>query len=256
MNKLTIITINLNNLEGLERTYNSVTSQTFKEFEYIIIDGGSDDGSLELIKSNSKKIDYWISEPDTGIYNAMNKGIKKANGEYLLFLNSGDEFYNSNVLKENIHQLHKEDIVYFNLCQSDDTQKNICSYPENLDYRTFIEGSIGHPSTFIKKSLFDKYGFYDESFKIVSDWKFFFELIINYKVSSRKVDKVLSVFYKDGISNLNSELLKKERNIVLEFDFKNFKRLYYLELFLNNLKKSKAIKVLNYLGFLKSVQKV
>ena len=94
-NKLSIITINYNNLEGLKRTVESVINQTSKEFEYIVIDGGSNDGSGAYIESKSEHIDYWVSEPDKGIYNAMNKGIAKASGEYLLFLNSGDHLFSN-----------------------------------------------------------------------------------------------------------------------------------------------------------------
>ena len=95
---ISIITINFNDKIGLQRTFDSVFAQDFNDFEYIVIDGGSNDGSKELIEENTDKISYWISEPDKGIYNAMNKGIKVANGEYLLFLNSGDKFYNKKSL--------------------------------------------------------------------------------------------------------------------------------------------------------------
>ena len=90
MPKLSIITINLNNAEGLRKTIPSVISQTYCDFEYIVIDGGSTDGSVDVIKKYADKLSYWVSEPDAGIYNAMNKGIRKAGGEYCQFLNSGD----------------------------------------------------------------------------------------------------------------------------------------------------------------------
>ena len=96
---LTIITVNLNNYIGLSKTVESVIGQTFKDFEFIVIDGGSNDGSIEVIKKFARNINYWISESDKGIYNAMNKGIQKAQGQYSLFLNSGDSLYNSGVLQ-------------------------------------------------------------------------------------------------------------------------------------------------------------
>ena len=99
MPQLSIITINYNNLAGLQKTFESVFNQTFQDFEYIVIDGGSTDGSKELIEQYHDKIDYWVSEPDSGIYNAMNKGIVRANGEYLQFLNSGDSLLGENILK-------------------------------------------------------------------------------------------------------------------------------------------------------------
>ena len=97
--KYSIITVNYNNKEGLRKTIESVISQTFRDFEYIVIDGGSSDGSAELLKEYSDKITYWVSEPDKGIYNGMNKGIAKATGDYLNFMNSGDCFYDQQVLK-------------------------------------------------------------------------------------------------------------------------------------------------------------
>ena len=110
--KLSIITVNLNNMEGLQKTCDSIISQTFKNFEWIVIDGGSADGSKELIEEYGSNISYWVSEPDKGIYNAMNKGIKVAKGEYLYFLNSGDYLFDSNALSDVFLDNPKEDIVY------------------------------------------------------------------------------------------------------------------------------------------------
>ena len=96
---LSIITINYNDKEGLARTMNSVLSQTYTDFEYIVIDGGSNDGSKTIIEQHQDQLGYWVSEPDSGIYNAMNKGIAKANGEYILFLNSGDVLIDDTIIK-------------------------------------------------------------------------------------------------------------------------------------------------------------
>ena len=96
--KLSIITINFNNKAGLERTITSVFQQDFKDFEFIVIDGGSTDGGKELIESNKQHFSYWVSEADKGIYNAMNKGIKMSKGKYVAFLNSDDWFNNNTLL--------------------------------------------------------------------------------------------------------------------------------------------------------------
>lgn len=109
--KLSIITINLNNKNGLSETISSVIAQTFTDYEYIIIDGQSTDGSLEVIKQNANHINQWISENDHGIYNAMNKGLNLAKGEYCLFLNSGDSLYDSDVLQVLFSQSFTEDII-------------------------------------------------------------------------------------------------------------------------------------------------
>ena len=100
MPKITIITIVFNNREGFIKTLNSVVSQTYKNKEYLVIDGGSTDGTLDVIKHNSNFIDYWVSEKDRGIYDAMNKGLAKANGEWVIFMNSGDVFSESDVLSK------------------------------------------------------------------------------------------------------------------------------------------------------------
>jgi glycosyltransferase involved in cell wall biosynthesis len=113
--KISIITINYNNREGLERTFDSVFSQNYTNFEYIVIDGASNDGSKELIDQFSDKITFWVSEPDKGIYNAMNKGIDQVNGEYVFFLNSGDVFLDSNSLEKVSEELHTDDIISFNI---------------------------------------------------------------------------------------------------------------------------------------------
>ena len=110
MKTFSIITINYNNKDGLLKTIESVLCQTYKDFEFIVIDGGSTDGSREIIEKYAGHIDYWVSEPDKGIYNAMNKGIKVAHGDYLNFMNSGDYFYNENVLNDTLAYLN-DDIV-------------------------------------------------------------------------------------------------------------------------------------------------
>ena len=118
--KLSIITINFNNRNGLEKTIESVTSQTCKDFEWIIIDGGSTDGSRELVEKKQKYITYWCSEPDSGIYNAMNKGIKKAKGDYCFFLNSGDRLHDKDVMMNVLGELDGTDFVSGNVwCVND-----------------------------------------------------------------------------------------------------------------------------------------
>lgn len=217
---VSIITINRNNLVGLQRTIASVLGQTWKEFEYIVIDGDSSDGSAEFIRTKDSLIDKWISEPDTGIYNAMNKGIKMASGEYLLFLNSGDELYSSNILEQNKDDIKEVDLVYFNIQMISDDKAYIHKYPDKLNFEFFQRSALGHPVTFIKKTLFDDIGYYDESLKIVSDWKFFITAVVYKKCSYKKIDRVFSKFYKDGISSIYKDLCDEERALVLEEEFK------------------------------------
>jgi glycosyltransferase involved in cell wall biosynthesis len=253
---ISIITINYNNLEGLKKTIQSVTKQTWQKFEYIVIDGGSTDGSAEYIKSQSDKIDYWVSEPDKGIYNAMNKGIVQAKGEYLLFLNSGDHLFNNNVLENSNQFLAENDLIYFNLNFVDGAESWIHRYPERLFFSYFVLDTLPHPATFIKRKLFDINGFYHEGFKIVSDWKFFLESICRHNCSYNRIDKTLSTYYLDGISSKseNFKLIFEERQLVLKAGFSAFlddiDKLNKLEKTVKNIKKSRKIKLLIKLGLL------
>lgn len=256
MSKLSIITINYNNLDGLKRTVKSVVNQTWQEFEYIIIDGGSTDGSLDYIESQDEYIDYWVSEPDKGIYNAMNKGIVKATGEYLLFLNSGDCFFADEVLTQNNKFLIEKDLIYFNVEIVNNTSSEIIVYPEKLNFSLFYLRTLCHQSTFIKKALFDELGFYDEDLKIVSDWKFFILALFKYNCSYRKVNDILVKFYMDGISSNNIKLANEERQKVLNDYFPEYLRLFELERFLKDIKKSKTIRFIKKFGLLKFVDRI
>ncbi len=169
MPKLSIITVNLNNAVGLEKTIRSVISQTFSDYEYIIIDGGSTDGSVEVIKKYADKITYWVSEPDKGIYNAMNKGIKVAKGEWLYFLNSGDRLYDDSVLEKIFSSnIEKYDFVYGNVKRI--PSNNV--YAGEFTYEKLLNQNIAHQSVFQKKKLFKEIGKYDEKYKIAADYAF------------------------------------------------------------------------------------
>ncbi len=221
--KLSIITINYNNLIGLQKTIESVTDQTWQEFEYIVIDGGSTDGSATYLESQTNKITYWVSESDKGIYNAMNKGIAKATGEYLLFLNSGDHLYQESVLEKNKHHLETYDLITFDLKVIGDNMQKSINFPKKLRFLDLYLSSfcsLLHPTTFIKKELLITVGLYDEKYKVVSDWKFFMIALFKFQCTYKKVDIFLSVFYLGGISSGKENQV--ERNKVLEEEFKFF----------------------------------
>ncbi len=167
--KFSIITINYNNKEGLRKTIESVVGQSFRDFEYIIIDGGSTDGSIEVIKEHAGKVDYWVSEPDKGIYHAVNKGVLQAHGEYLNFMNSGDEFYNNGVLQEVAPSLDS-DLVVGKIVHGTEVWG---FHKEDITLMDLIRGSVLHLASFFRKELFDE-NRYDESYKIVSDGNFIF----------------------------------------------------------------------------------
>ena len=213
--ELSVITINLNNRAGLQKTGKSVLSQTWKEFEWIIIDGGSVDGSRELIEENASRISFWCSEPDAGIYGAMNKGAAKATGEYLLFLNSGDVFLDDTVL-ERVHSigLHS-DIVSGQMVRMDNGEL-LREYDEDILMQLF-NGTINHQATFIRKELFDKIK-YDESLRIVADWKFWLEAIVIRQCSFETLNLLVAKQDVMGISlsDQHKELHLAERKQVLE----------------------------------------
>lgn len=197
--RISIITINFNNREGLKKTIESVVNQTYINIQYIVIDGGSTDGSVDVIKAYADKIDYWVSEPDKGIYNAMNKGVDVAKGEYCLFLNSGDYLHTSGTI---------EDVVETNLC--DDVIMGLVKYVPSgrigytdikapISLLDFYKGSpIPHPTAFIRKELLLKHC-YDENLKIVSDWKFFLQCIIIDQCSYKILDFVITDFLEGGV---------------------------------------------------------
>lgn len=230
---ISIITINYNNLEGLKRTVESVVTQTWQEFEYIIIDGGSTDGSAAYIESQSKNIDYWLSEPDSGIYNAMNKGIKVAKGEYLLFLNSGDTFYNSKVFENVALQISNEYGIYYGDVQRifKNDYKIIKSYDETLTFSFFIDSAIAHQSAFIKKRLFSEIFYYSEDYKILADWEFLICAICKHNIPYKHLGLIISNYDMNGISSQpqNKLIMKEEREKCYKKHFPLFSE-DYLEL--------------------------
>lgn len=211
---LSIITVNLNNAEGLEYSLKSVIEQSYRDFEIILVDGGSTDGSLEIINKYSQRIKYWVSEPDSGIYNAMNKAITQSSGKYCYFLNSGEVLYDRNVF-ENFFKLKPvEPILLGNVIMVYKNVVRLEKYPR-LPFSLFYTGSVCHQAAFISKELFNSYGLYDEKLKIVSDWKFFLKTIVLNNVPVSYYD--INVAYHDlyGISITNEKLFLEEREQVL-----------------------------------------
>lgn len=227
MPKLSIITINYNNASGLQRTVESVISQRYSDMEYIVVDGGSIDDSVAVIKKHESSIDKWVSEKDNGIYNALNKGIQMATGDYLLFLNSGDHFYNSDVLNANEHHIKEKDLIAFDIHLLGLGHDYIHTHPNELLFSFLFEETFAHQSVFVKRNLFNKFGLYDETLKIVADWKFFIHAIAS-GCSYKSVHEVLSVFYFDGISSTaeGTFLRRKERESILKSDFSIFYKDY------------------------------
>lgn len=222
--KLSIITINRNNAAGLEKTMKSVATQTFKEFEYIVIDGASTDGSDVVIKKLEHNFAHvkWVSEPDFGIYNAMNKGVRMASGDYIQILNSGDCLAADDVIEKMIAALQKDSrpsILYGNMIKcfpNGHRMVDKCFAGQEITMLGMYTGTLNHDPAYIRRDLFEKYGCYDENLKIVSDWKWFVQAIILGGEKPQYVNLNVTLYDMTGISETNKELDKAERKQVLE----------------------------------------
>lgn len=216
--KVSIITINLNNKLGLHRTLESVKVQTNVDYEHIVVDGGSSDGSVDTLSAFRNDRLKWISERDSGLYHAMNKGIAKATGDYLLFLNSGDYLVAPSVL-ENLLNGEKGDIdlLYGDLERSfPDGTEDIVTMPDFITVETMMTWTLCHPVTLIHRRLFEDYGLYDERIKIVADWAFFLKVIVLGDASQKHKNVTVAKFMMDGMSSLpeNQEKIFNEREWV------------------------------------------
>ncbi len=207
---LSIITINYNDATGLERTMASVLEQSYTDFEYIVIDGDSDDGSVDAVKKHEDKLAYWVSEKDTGIYNAMNKGIAVANGEFLLFLNGGDLLNKTSAVEDFIsHPSFRGDIIYGDY-KFENGEK---IYPDELYPAYFMKTSLPHQSTFFRKNVFEQLGNYDESYRMGGDRDFFIKAYLSNLFDFVHVPYFLTFFNLDGISNhKDQQKYKKEED--------------------------------------------
>lgn len=243
---LSIITITYNNLAGLRKTSDSVLSQTSTDFEWIIIDGAGTDGTKEyldaLAENNADRADLQtcklanlqiVSEPDSGIYNAMNKGIRLAQGEYIQILNAGDCLAAPDVTERMLNALAQYsgmqpadtqgkqpvDILYGNMLKVDAHGKliNKSGYTE-YSLRQFYSSTLNHDCAYIRRMLFsaDQYGLYDENLRIVSDWKWYLQAIGLGNVRPVYVDIDVTLFDGGGISETNLALRSQERRRVLE----------------------------------------
>ncbi len=229
--KFSIITVVYNDVENIEETIKSVLNQTYKDFEYIIIDGKSDDGTVEKIKKHEKEIDYWVSEKDGGIYDAMNKGIRKSKGELLFFLNSNDFFYNNKVL-ENVSKQYfknKEGGIFYGrvFFRFNNSLKEDGISPQRKANKTLPLGySLYHQAAFFDKKVFEKIGVFDTRFIIAGDHDFFCRAFVN-NVKFIYIDDVISVF-TDGGRGSNQSLVYKENSEITKKYFGKVAFLRYI----------------------------
>jgi glycosyltransferase involved in cell wall biosynthesis len=222
--RISIITVNRNNKAGLEKTLESVLSQTRPPFEYIVIDGDSTDGSVALLERNSKSLTCWRSEKDSGIYEAMNKGIKAATGDYCIFLNSGDWLLSERVLETLDPLIDGDyDVYYSDHWVSDGAKKWKCHLPKSVDVNYFAFLSISHPNAVIRRQLLVDCGYYNEKFRISSDWLFFLDAIYTKKARFKYMETTIACFFHKGISGASgaADIISREKRDGVELVFKD-----------------------------------
>lgn len=240
--KISVITVVYNDKDGLEKTINSVLSQTYSSIEYIIIDGGSSDGTIDVIKKNEDKIGKWISEPDNGIYDAMNKGIRMATGEWLNFMNAGDIFIHPNVLSKifSVEIPMGKSFIY------SDVEKVLMGEQSKRLYHTDRErGFVHHQSSIYKRELHETYGYYLTS-RPYSVYDMFFFMSIPAKLFY-KTHETIAQISSGGVSDQGYWMLEKSEAAKVMFGVKSFNSAFCTVLTIKLRKKAKnIIKILQH----------
>lgn len=206
-----VVTVCRNEREKIRTTCESICGQSYRDFEWIVIDGASTDETLDVLREYEDQMAVLISEPDAGIYNAMNKGIKRASGEYVVFMNGGDYFSGNDVLQF-VADAPEAGILYGDLL-FDGPEPSIAQFPDRLPPSYLLNNMLPHQASFIRRELFERYGGYDESFKIAGDYDLFARLLEIHRVSCFHVPYTLAVFNGEGISkDLRYRALRKQEN--------------------------------------------
>jgi len=210
---VSIVTVVYNGEKTINRTIQSVLNQTYPNIEYIIVDGASSDGTVEIIKSYALKISRWISEKDEGIYDAMNKGVKMCNGEIIGIINA-DDYYEPDAVENIISVFKKGLFIYHGNLRNIDEKNNIFISKAPQTVHKLKRGMvINHPATFVNKEVYDKLGLFSTKFRIAGDWNFILNAYLN-NVTFISVDKILANFSLGGVSGSISTKYLKELNEV------------------------------------------
>jgi glycosyltransferase involved in cell wall biosynthesis len=205
---VSVITVVLNGVDHIERTITSVINQTYKNIEYIVIDGGSSDGTQAAIKKHENQLSFWMSESDHGIYDAMNKGINVATGDWLFFLGSDDALFAEATIEEVAHSLKNDlSLVFGNIVYQD--QRVIKS---RLNVFTLLHNTVHHQSAFYNRDLFRTWR-YDASFKLISDFELNLKIYLH-KMGYHYIDKIICTCDHRGQSRANQALAYQETNLI------------------------------------------
>ena len=237
--KISIITACLNVEDTIEKTFLSVLNQTYIDWEIVVIDGVSTDGTLEIIEQYKENISYFVSEPDTGIYNAMNKGIKASNGDFILFLNANDTLHSIDILEKVANTLIENPEVKYlfgdvNYISEDCNKGEVQKYNQVKNDIFFVNQNICHQSIFYHKSLFAQLGNYSEDYKVYADWEFNIKCLVQNKTAAIYLPLTISDFQLGGLSANKSfsKLYKKEKAMVAKRNFKKYFVLAQINTFL------------------------
>lgn len=227
---ITVVTVVYNGAATLEQTIQSVVSQTYDNVEYIIIDGASTDATLDIIKKYEDKIDYWQSEADKGIYDAMNKGIGLASGEYIALLNSGD-WYENNTIETIVesYKQHSETDIFYALMRVLSEEKKEVLWVYGYGHKVLDSFMISHPTSFVRKCIYEKYK-YNLNYKSAADYDLFLTLY-QQGCSFYFVEKILANYLLGGMSDSftgkKESVLVQYRHKTISFSTFIFKYLYF-----------------------------
>lgn len=227
---ITVITVCYNAEDSVDKTIKSIINQNNDSIEYIIIDGGSNDNTVKIIKKYESKYHFrFISEKDNGIYDAMNKGINMATGEYIFFLNCGDKFVDNCVIDDVIYEIknNKPDILYGNILEEKNNKMDKLSYKKfKLDKKSFCKGNmICHQTIFIKNEILKKYKF-NIKYKICAD-KDLIITLYKHKFEFKHFDRIISVYDRNGISSTNITQLKNETKEILFRQYPIYSKIFF-----------------------------
>lgn len=214
--KISIITVCYNAESTLEATIQSVINQKYDNKEFIIIDGKSNDKTVDIIKKYEDNIDFWVSEQDSGIPDALNKGIRRATGEWLYFLSSDDLFFDDKVLERIFigRNLDDSNIIYGSVWFLLGKRK----YDGEFDPQKILKQDICHQAQFFKRSIFEILGYYEEQYKYASDWMFNLKAFLHLDVRWKYIDEVIAIFNDNGrtANNIDKQFTRDKRKILIE----------------------------------------
>jgi glycosyltransferase involved in cell wall biosynthesis len=215
---ISVVTVVFNDVKRIEETIQAVASQTYANVDHIIIDGGSTDGTLDVLRRHDADISYWMSEPDSGVYDAMNKGIARVTDpeSYILFANSGDNLYSSDALERVAEQARGEDMLYGKMLLSDDQISAVVGKRVELPDLAFQ--TLCHPATFVRRKIFDSVGMFDTKYSIAADYDHIVRCFAA-PVSTRFVDVVVSRMRMGGLSEDQFMKSCRERKDVIRRRF-------------------------------------